>query len=96
MEKPIHAHLPDREQPSGDSAIRGAVAGDQADELLTRAVSEALKAGMSWAQIGERLGVPPPSARRPAIVTDWDWQEAIVVHENARTARNNDPERERS
>ena len=94
MEKPIHAHQPDQEQPSADSAIRESAAsgGEQAEELLTRAVSEALAAGMSWAQIGGRLGVPPPVARRHTVVTERDWQEAIVAHENARAARHNDPE----
>ncbi|QHE73156.1 hypothetical protein [Rhodococcus sp. WAY2] len=97
MEKPIHAHQPGQEKPSADSAIRGAASGgEQAEELLTRAVSEALAAGRSWAQIGGRLGVPPPVARRHAVVTERDWQEAIVAHEIARAARHNDPEHGRS
>ncbi|RYF60163.1 MAG: hypothetical protein EOO27_06835 [Comamonadaceae bacterium] len=76
--------------------MRGtASGGEQAEELLTRAVSEALAADMSWAQIGGRLGVPPPVARRHAVVTERDWQEAIVAHENARAARHTDPERGR-
>ena len=64
--------------------------GDQTDDLLTRAVTEALAAGMSWAQIAAQLGVPSPVARDHAAVTDHDWQEAIVAHENARVARLND------
>ncbi|WP_237720586.1 MULTISPECIES: hypothetical protein [Rhodococcus] len=39
--------------------------GDQTDDLLARAVAEALTAGMSWAQIAAQLGVPPPSRPRP-------------------------------
>ncbi|WP_029538669.1 MULTISPECIES: hypothetical protein [unclassified Rhodococcus (in: high G+C Gram-positive bacteria)] len=88
MEKPIRA---DHGPPSGDSDVPGAVSGGaQTDDLLTRAMTEALAAGMSWAQIGARLGVPPPAARDHGVVTDRDWQEAIVAHENARAARRND------
>ncbi|MDF3313397.1 hypothetical protein P3H15_51800 [Rhodococcus sp. T2V] len=61
--------------------------GDRTDDLLTRAVTEALKAGMSWAQIAAQLGVPPPAAQDRSAVSDHDWQEAIVAHENARAAR---------
>ena len=61
--------------------------GDQSDDLLTRAVIEALKAGRSWAHIANQLGVPPPAARDHLAPTDRDWQEAIVAHENARAAR---------
>ncbi|MDF3313408.1 hypothetical protein P3H15_51855 [Rhodococcus sp. T2V] len=64
--------------------------GDHSDELLARAVIEALKAGKSWAQIAAQLGVPPRSAGSPADMTDHDWQEAIVAHENARATRLND------
>ncbi|RZL72138.1 MAG: hypothetical protein EOP32_38935 [Rhodococcus sp. (in: high G+C Gram-positive bacteria)] len=64
--------------------------GDLTDDLLTRAVTEALTTGMSWAQIASQLGVPPPVARDHAALTDHDWQEAIVAHENARAARLND------
>lgn len=71
-----------------DSDSQAAVSGgDRTDDLLTRAVTEALAAGMSWAQIAVQLGVPPPAAH--AAVTDHDWQEAIVAHENARAARLN-------
>lgn len=45
---------------------------------------------MSWAQIAAQLGVPPPVVRDHAALTDHDWQEAIVAHENARAARLND------
>ena len=64
--------------------------GARTDDLLTRAVTEALAAGVSWAQIAAQLGVPPPVARGHAAVTDHVWQEAIVAHENARAARLND------
>ncbi|MGW4336684.1 hypothetical protein ACWEK5_28325 [Rhodococcus koreensis] len=65
--------------------------GDHGDELLARAVIEALKAGRTWAQIATQLGVPPPpSAGRPADMTEHDWQEAIITHENARATRLND------
>ncbi|OUS97300.1 hypothetical protein CA951_02845 [Rhodococcus sp. NCIMB 12038] len=60
------------------------------EDLLTRAVIEALKAGRSWAHIATQLGVPPPATRDHLTVTDWDWQEAIVAHENARAARLDD------
>jgi hypothetical protein len=63
----------------------GGSAGEQRDELLARAVIEALAEGMSWAQIGARLGVSRPS--RPGTVCDRDWQDAIVDHENARARR---------
>lgn len=92
MEKPIHAHHADQGKPSGDSGAPNAVSvGKQTDELLAKAVGEALAAGMSWAQIGGRLGVPNPAAGQD-VVTDQDWQEAIVAHENARVARHNDLE----
>lgn len=71
-----------------DSDSHAAVSGgNQTDDLLTRAVTEALTAGMSWAQIAAQLGVPPPVARDHAAATDHDRQEAIVAHENARAAR---------
>ena len=74
-----------------DSDRHAAVSGgDQADDLLTRAVTEALAAGMSWARIAAKLDVPSPVARDHAAVTDHDWQELIVAHENARAARLND------
>ena len=74
-----------------DSDSHAAVSGgDQTDDLLARAVTEALTAGMPWAQIASQLGVPPPAARDHAALTDHDWQEAIVAHENARAARLND------
>lgn len=64
--------------------------GDQTEDLLIRAVIEALTAGRSWAHIATQLGVPPPATRDHLAVTDRDWQEAIVAHENARAARLND------
>ena len=64
--------------------------GDRTDGLLTRAVIEALAAGRSWAHVAAQLGVLPPATRDAADVTDRDWQEAIVAHENARAARLND------
>ncbi|MGV9871122.1 hypothetical protein [Rhodococcus koreensis] len=64
--------------------------GDHTDDLLARAVIEALAAGMSWAQVAAQLGVPSPVARDPSALTDHDWQEAIVAHENARAARLDD------
>ncbi|RZL74000.1 MAG: hypothetical protein EOP32_35895 [Rhodococcus sp. (in: high G+C Gram-positive bacteria)] len=74
-----------------DSDSPDAVSGDdQADDLLTLAVAEALVAGMSWAQIAAQLGVPPPTVPDHAAVTDQEWQEAIVAQENARAARFND------
>ena len=86
MENPIHAHRADQQDPSGTCAIPDPVfGGDQTDELLTKAVIEALAAGMSWAQIGERLGVSSPAACVLGA-GDLDWQEAIVAHENARAA----------
>ncbi|MFD9664386.1 hypothetical protein ACFWAY_22610 [Rhodococcus sp. NPDC059968] len=73
-----------------DSDSQAAVSGgDRTDDLLTRAVIEALAAGISWAQIAAQLGVPPPVTCGHAAVTDHDWQEAIVAHENARAARLN-------
>ncbi|MFV9456951.1 hypothetical protein ACNJ7E_26415 [Rhodococcus sp. NM-2] len=68
-------------------AVSGGV---QTEDLLTRAVIEALAAGRSWAHIATQLGVPPPVTRDDLAVTDRDWQEAIVAHENARAARLND------
>ncbi|WP_016885065.1 MULTISPECIES: hypothetical protein [unclassified Rhodococcus (in: high G+C Gram-positive bacteria)] len=92
MEKPIHALHADQGKSSGDSAALNAVSvGKQTDELLAKAVGAALAAGMSWAQIGGRLGVPNPAAGQD-VVTDQDWQEAIVAHENARVSRHNDSE----
>ncbi|MGW5152880.1 hypothetical protein [Rhodococcus koreensis] len=74
-----------------DADHTGAVTGgDRTDELLARAVVEALKAGRTWAQIAAQLGIPPPSADGTADMTDHDWQEAIVAHENARATRLND------
>jgi hypothetical protein len=70
-----------------DFDSQAAASGDRTDDLLARAVSEALTAGMSWAQIASQLGVPSPVARDHAALTDHDWQEAIVAHENARAAR---------
>ena len=61
--------------------------GDQTDERLARAVIEALRAGRSWAHIATHLGVPPPAIRGGLGMTDRDWQEAIVAHENACAAR---------
>ncbi|MBV6759157.1 hypothetical protein [Rhodococcus opacus] len=61
--------------------------GDQTDERLARAVIEALQAGRSWAHIATHLGVPPPAIRDGLGMTDRDWQEAIVAHENACAAR---------
>ncbi|WP_256974296.1 hypothetical protein [Rhodococcus sp. NCIMB 12038] len=73
-------------RPDADShaAVSG---GDWTEDLLTWAVTEALAAGMSCAQIAVQLGVPPPATRDHAAVTDHDWQDAIVAHENARAAR---------
>ncbi|GAF49150.1 hypothetical protein [Rhodococcus wratislaviensis] len=73
--------------PESPDALSG---GDQADDLLTRAVAEALVAGMSWAQIAAQLGVPPPTGPDHAAVTDQEWQETIVTQENARAPRLND------
>ncbi|MFC9906899.1 hypothetical protein ACFVJ3_43215 [Rhodococcus sp. NPDC127593] len=73
-----------------DSADPSGFCGDRTDELLTRAVIEALAAGRSWAQIATQLGVPPPSDRDNEAVTDHERQEAIVAHENARAARRHD------
>lgn len=67
-------------------AVSGGV---QTEDLLTRAVIEAITAGRSWAHIATQLGVPPPATRDHLAVTDRDWQEAIVAHENARAARLN-------
>lgn len=64
--------------------------GVQTEDLLTRAVIEALSAGRSWAHIATQLGVPAPATCDHLAVTDRDWQEAIVAHENARAARLND------
>ncbi|MGY4783660.1 hypothetical protein ACVH9Z_27550 [Rhodococcus opacus] len=73
-----------------DSDSQAAVSGGNlTDDLLTRAVTESLAAGISWAQIAAQLGVPPPVARGHGAVTDHDWQESIVAHENARAARLN-------
>jgi hypothetical protein len=81
-----HRHRRDRlEDSSAASDDAGAPAGEQRDELLARAVIDALVEGMSWEQIGARLGVPRPT--RPAAVTDRDWQDAIVDRENARAQR---------
>ncbi|MFC9763367.1 hypothetical protein [Rhodococcus jostii] len=45
-----------------DSDSEAAVSGgDRADDLLTRAVTEALTAGMSWAQIAERSPATAPT-----------------------------------
>lgn len=73
--------------PDSQAAVSG---GDRTDDLLAGAVTEALAAGMSWAQIAAQLGAPPPVARGHAALTDHDWQEAIVAYENARAARLND------
>jgi hypothetical protein len=64
--------------------------GDQSDERLARAVIEALQAGRSWANIAAHLRVPPPAIRDRLGMTDRDWQEAIVAHENACAARLDD------
>ena len=64
--------------------------GDQTDDRLARAVIEALQAGRSWAHIATDLGVPPPAFSDGLGVTDRDWQEAIVAHDNARVARLDD------
>ncbi|PBC49943.1 hypothetical protein CJ179_11645 [Rhodococcus sp. ACS1] len=69
--------------------------GDQTDDRLARAVIEALQAGRSWAHIATDLAVPPPAFRDGLGVTDRDWQEAIVAHENARAARLDDLPRSR-
>jgi hypothetical protein len=50
-------------------------------------VAAALVDGDSWAQIGERLGVPPPNAAGGSTPSDEDWQNAIAEHENARATR---------
>jgi len=70
-----------------DSDSHAAASCDRADDLLAGAVTEALTVGMPWAQIASQLGVPSPVARDHAALTDHDWQEAIVAHENARAAR---------
>jgi len=64
--------------------------GGRTEDLLTRAVIEALRAGTPWAQIATQLGAPPPAARDHADPTEHDWQEAIIAHENARAARLDD------
>lgn len=69
--------------------------GDQTDERLARAMVEALQASRSWAHIATHLGVPPPAIRDPLDMTDRDWQEAIVAHENARADRLDDLSRSR-
>ena len=56
---------------------------EQDEELLARSVIDALAGGRSWEQIGTRLGVAAPTAHS-GPVTDRDWQEAVVDHENAR------------
>lgn len=57
--------------------------GEEDEELRARSVIDALARGLSWEQIGTRLGVAPPAAHGgPA--TDRDWQDAIVDHDNAR------------
>ncbi|MFF2109291.1 hypothetical protein [Rhodococcus koreensis] len=63
---------------------------NQADDRLARTVIEALQVGRSWAHIATDLGVSPPAVRDRLGVTDRDWQEAIVAHENARAARLDD------
>ncbi|WP_280783915.1 TetR/AcrR family transcriptional regulator [Rhodococcus opacus] len=78
--------FPDRpEDSAAASDDAGGSAGEQRDELLARAVIEALAEGMSWEQIGARLGVSRPS--RSGTVCDRDWQDAIVDQENARARR---------
>lgn len=57
--------------------------GEEDEELLARSVIDALAGGMSWEQIGTRLGVAAPTAYG-SKATDRDWQEAVVDHENAR------------
>ncbi|MFC9363032.1 hypothetical protein ACFTZB_41500 [Rhodococcus sp. NPDC057014] len=64
---------------------------DQTDDRLARAAIEALQAGRSWAHIAKDLGVSPPAVRDRIGVTDREWQDAIVAHENARAARLDDP-----
>ncbi|WP_225858176.1 hypothetical protein [Rhodococcus wratislaviensis] len=89
MEYPNHDDPEDgRGQPGDDpDASHDAGIGERTDDLLTRAVAEALAAGTSWAQIGARLGVPPPAADDHGVVSDVAWQEAIVAHENERASR---------
>lgn len=57
--------------------------GEEDEELLARSVIDALAGGLSWEQIGTRLGVTAPIAYG-SPVTDRDWQDAVVDHENER------------
>ncbi|MFF2027084.1 hypothetical protein [Rhodococcus koreensis] len=97
MEKPHRDNPEDRRgQLSDDPADPVAVFGEQADDFIARAIMDALAEGMSWAQIGARLGVPPPAPDHDDEVSDRDWQEAIVAHENARAARRRYDDRHRT
>ncbi|MBC2644544.1 MULTISPECIES: hypothetical protein [unclassified Rhodococcus (in: high G+C Gram-positive bacteria)] len=58
--------------------------GEQGDELLARAVIDALLEGMSWERIAARLDVPRPA--RNATMTDRDRQDAIVDRETPSAA----------
>ncbi|MFC9360768.1 hypothetical protein ACFTZB_29870 [Rhodococcus sp. NPDC057014] len=87
MDESAHHHT-DRLEDSAevsDDAPTAPVRDEQRDEVLARAVIDALADGMTWEQIGARLGVPRPS--RHDAVTDREWQDAIVDHENARAQR---------
>ena len=98
VEKPHRDNPEDqRGQLSDDPADPDVAAfGEQADDFIARAITDALAEGMSWAQIGARLGVPPPAPDHDDVVSDLDWQEAIVAHENARAARRRYDDRHRA
>jgi hypothetical protein len=86
MDESTRHHPGDRSEGSAAASDGAGVGvGEQRDELLARAVIDALVDRMSWEQIAARLGVPRPT--RHTAVTDRDWQDAIVDRENARAQR---------
>lgn len=79
----------EEDRPGGPAPVPAA---ELAEEFLARAVAAALADGDSWAQIGERLGVPTPhAAGAGAAPSDADWQNAIAEHENLRATRRHPP-----
>ncbi|WP_257890305.1 hypothetical protein [Rhodococcus sp. USK10] len=82
---PVH-HQDRRRQHRDDDRTQLAPPGELGEELLARAVTAALTQGVSWAQIGARLGVSDPCAPDREC-SDRQWQDAIVDHENARAQR---------
>ncbi|MFC9356547.1 hypothetical protein ACFTZB_08185 [Rhodococcus sp. NPDC057014] len=88
MDQPVHRHRQDRAQQQHRDDDRDTLPtpGELSEELLARAVVDALKQGASWAQIGAHLGVPDPCARHGGC-SDLQWQDAIVEYENVRAAR---------